>query len=483
MGDLNGITVRRRAGRGPAIVFLPGYASDMAGTKALALDAWAERDGRAFVRFDYRGCGESAGAFADFTLDDWRDDALAVIDSIDGPVVLVGSSMGGWIMLLAALARPDKVVALAGLAAAPDFTQWGFDAAQKAAFVADGRVLEPSAYGPPLLTTRGFWESGQRNPVARWRDRDRRAGAADPGPVRPGRPVAPCAAARRTAAFGGCSSDPHQGRRPPPVAQCRHRAADPDHRKLAMIALFFLAAASVPAADAPDQTRFEACATLAEADPARALEQAGAWRVAGGGVLARQCEGLAFVTQKRWLPAATAFEGAAREADNRGDQRATNLWMQAGNAAMAAGDPARARTAFDAALARGQATGAELGELNLDRARARFALNDTKGARQDLDLAIKLAPADPLAWLLSATLARQSGDLDRARTDIAEAVKRAPDDAQVQLETGNIAIMSGVEDVARSAWQAAVKLSPQSPAGKSAAEALARLDAPATPGR
>ena len=163
MGDLNGIAVRRRAGRGPAIVFLPGYASDMAGTKALALDAWAERDGRAFVRFDYRGCGESAGAFADFTLDDWRDDALAVIDSIDGPVVLAGSSMGGWIMLLAALARPEKVTALVGLAAAPDFTEWGFDAAQKAAFVADGRVLEPSAYGPPLLTTRGFWEAGQRN--------------------------------------------------------------------------------------------------------------------------------------------------------------------------------------------------------------------------------------------------------------------------------------------------------------------------------
>lgn len=163
MGDLNGVAVRRRAGAGPTIVFLPGYASDMAGTKAVALDAWAERTGRAFVRFDYRGCGESTGAFEDFTLEDWRDDALAVIDSIDGPVVLVGSSMGGWVMLLAALARSDSVVALVGLAAAPDFTEWGFDAAQKHAFVTDGRVYEPSIYGPPLLTTRGFWEAGQRN--------------------------------------------------------------------------------------------------------------------------------------------------------------------------------------------------------------------------------------------------------------------------------------------------------------------------------
>lgn len=163
MGDLNGIAVRRREGQGPTIVFLPGYASDMAGTKAVALDAWATRAGRAFVRFDYRGCGESAGAFEDFTLEDWRDDALNVIDSIDGPVVLVGSSMGGWIMLLAALLRPDRIGALVGLAAAPDFTEWGFDAAQKAAFIADGRILEPSIYGPPLVTTRGFWEAGQRN--------------------------------------------------------------------------------------------------------------------------------------------------------------------------------------------------------------------------------------------------------------------------------------------------------------------------------
>lgn len=162
-GTFGGLSVIRRAGQGPTIVFLPGYASDMAGTKAVALDDWAVRTGRAFVRFDYRGCGESAGAFEDFTLEDWRDDALSVIDSVEGPVVLVGSSMGGWIMLLAALARTEKVAALVGLAAAPDFTEWGFTDAQKLAFVSDGRVYEPSIYGPPLLTTRGFWEAGQRN--------------------------------------------------------------------------------------------------------------------------------------------------------------------------------------------------------------------------------------------------------------------------------------------------------------------------------
>jgi len=163
MGDLNGIAVRRRLGRGPAVIFFPGYASDMAGSKALALDDWAARARRSFTRFDYRGCGESAGNFEAFTLEDWRDDALAVIDATEGPLVLVGSSMGGWIMLLAALARPERVAALVGIAAAPDFTQWGFNETQKALLLAAGRIEEPSPYGPPLGTTRHFWEAGQRN--------------------------------------------------------------------------------------------------------------------------------------------------------------------------------------------------------------------------------------------------------------------------------------------------------------------------------
>ena len=163
MGDLSGIVARRREGRGPTIIFLPGYASDMTGSKAVALDDWAVRTGRAFVRFDYRGCGASAGAFEDFTVEDWRDDALAVVDSVSGPVMLVGSSMGGWIMLLAALARPERVAGLVGIAAAPDFTDWGFDAAQKNALAHDGRLVEPSPYGAPVVTTSGFWEAGQRN--------------------------------------------------------------------------------------------------------------------------------------------------------------------------------------------------------------------------------------------------------------------------------------------------------------------------------
>ena len=156
------LAYRHRAGRGPTILFLPGYASDMEGTKAVALDAWAEREGRAMLRFDYAGCGASDGAFEPQTLATWRGDVLAMIDEvIAGPVLLVGSSMGGWLMLLAALARPDRVAGLVGIAAAPDFTFWGFSQDQKMEILREGRIEEPSPYGDPVVTTRAFWESGE----------------------------------------------------------------------------------------------------------------------------------------------------------------------------------------------------------------------------------------------------------------------------------------------------------------------------------
>jgi tetratricopeptide (TPR) repeat protein len=223
------------------------------------------------------------------------------------------------------------------------------------------------------------------------------------------------------------------------------------------------------------QTRFDACATLAETNPVRALDEASTWRLAGGGVLARQCEGLALVTQKRWTSATVAFEAAAREADAKADGRAATLLVQAGNAALAGGDTAKSVQLLDAALARVQLTGEQLGEAHLDRGRARAALGDLKGARVDLDQAVKLVPADPLGWLLSATLARQMKDLPRAQTDIAEAARRSPDDASVAYEAGNIAMASGSEEAARTAWAAAVKNAPDSPSGKAAKAALEQI--------
>lgn len=159
------LAYRFRDGKGPTIIFFPGYMSDMDGTKALALDAWAERSGRAFLRFDYSGCGMSEGRFEDGTLAIWRGDAAMLLRSLtSGPLILVGSSMGGWLMLLVALALRDRIAGLVGIAAAPDFTEWGFTDADKAILRTEHRIEEPSAYADaPYVTTLSFWQSGQAN--------------------------------------------------------------------------------------------------------------------------------------------------------------------------------------------------------------------------------------------------------------------------------------------------------------------------------
>jgi pimeloyl-ACP methyl ester carboxylesterase len=152
-------------------MFLGGFRSDMTGTKAAFLHARAEATGRAFLRFDYSGHGQSDGRFADLTVSDWVQDAAAVLDALtDGPQVLVGSSMGGWIALLLARARHDRIAGLVGIAAAPDFTEdlmWaGWDAATRARLLAEGRIEEPSDYAPdPYLITRALIEDGRRNLV------------------------------------------------------------------------------------------------------------------------------------------------------------------------------------------------------------------------------------------------------------------------------------------------------------------------------
>lgn len=152
-------------GRGPTLVFLPGYKSDMQGGKAQALAGWAADQGVGMLRLDYSGCGESDGAFEDGTLDVWRDDVLAVIARANvGPLILIGSSMGGWLMLLVAEALGDQVAAMVGIAAAPDFTDWDFDDADRATIAATGRIERPSDYGyDPMVITQGFWQSGQAN--------------------------------------------------------------------------------------------------------------------------------------------------------------------------------------------------------------------------------------------------------------------------------------------------------------------------------
>lgn len=166
-GPYGRLAARRVPGRAPSVVFLSGYMSDMSGTKAAFLAEACAARGRAYLRFDYGGCGQSEGDFRDGTIGRWRDDALAAIDALcpPGPVVLVGSSMGGWIALLCALARPARVAGIVGIAAAPDFTlgiEAGLPAEQRAALGVQGFIERPSAYGErPLVVTRALLEDGR----------------------------------------------------------------------------------------------------------------------------------------------------------------------------------------------------------------------------------------------------------------------------------------------------------------------------------
>ena len=158
---------RRIDGAGPTVVWMGGFRSDMAGTKAAALARWAAERGRAYVRCDYFGHGESEGDCRDGTITRWREDALAVLDELaPGPVIPVGSSMGGWIACLCAMVRSDRIAGLVLVAPAPDFTEKlmgpGIDAAARASLEETGVWMRPSDYGEPYPITRALLEDGAR---------------------------------------------------------------------------------------------------------------------------------------------------------------------------------------------------------------------------------------------------------------------------------------------------------------------------------
>jgi tetratricopeptide (TPR) repeat protein len=242
--------------------------------------------------------------------------------------------------------------------------------------------------------------------------------------------------------------------------------------------LLLLLAQAVAGPPSPDKQRWEDCVEVATSDPVAGVTAADRWRIAGGGFLAQQCLGLAYAKAERWVSAAGAFEAAAREAELAKDARAAKYWAQAGNAWLAARELAKARAALDAALAAGSLVGLELGEAHLDRARALVASGEMTGARIDLNVAVKKAAADPMAWLLSATLARRMGDLSLAQKHIARTLELAGDDASVQLEAGNIAVMAGDEAGAKAAWQRATQLAPGSQSAIAARVALKQFGTP-----
>lgn len=166
-------------GRMPAIVFLPGYMSDMSGSKALAVMDWAQDRRRACLLLDYSGCGESDGDFADGSLSQWRDEIVALVEHLGlASVHLVGSSMGGWLMLLVAEALGDRAEALVGIAPAPDFTEWGMSQSQRIELAAGRTIYKDNPYGPePTPTHALFWSDGERN-------KRLKSGIAFDGPVR-----------------------------------------------------------------------------------------------------------------------------------------------------------------------------------------------------------------------------------------------------------------------------------------------------------
>jgi pimeloyl-ACP methyl ester carboxylesterase len=163
LSDGRKVAFRHAAGRTPALIFLPGYMSNMTGSKATALMSWAQAQGRECLLLDYSGCGVSPGEFADGTLGRWRDEVCEVVRArIAGQVILIGSSMGGWLMVLVAASLGAKVTGLVGVAAAPDFTEWGYSPGETALLEQGQTVLRDNRYGPePTPTHAGFWRDGQ----------------------------------------------------------------------------------------------------------------------------------------------------------------------------------------------------------------------------------------------------------------------------------------------------------------------------------
>ncbi|WP_299354530.1 alpha/beta hydrolase [uncultured Shimia sp.] len=166
------IAYHKSGTQGPTVVFLGGLKSDMEGTKAVYLEAWAHKRDQAFLRFDYSGHGESSGTFEDGCIGDWHEDTLAAIDALTtGPLIVLGSSMGGWQALLLARAIPERIAGMVTIAAAPDFTEdsyWaGFTDSQKQALDVVGHVELPSDYMEPYIITRRMIEDGRKNLVLR----------------------------------------------------------------------------------------------------------------------------------------------------------------------------------------------------------------------------------------------------------------------------------------------------------------------------
>ena len=225
----------------------------------------------------------------------------------------------------------------------------------------------------------------------------------------------------------------------------------------------------------PPETRYRRCVEQVRANPNFAIETANAWLLQGGSLYARQCLGLAYVALERWEAAATVYEQAATEVPSAQGSLRADLFVQAGNAWIAAGQPTKAVLALDQALTSSALNDELRGEIHLDRARALVALSDPAGARRDLDRALQLVPADPFGWYLSAALARRENNLTRARADISRALELVPANPDFQLLAGTLAGLAGDLQEAERLYRRVTEMAPESEAGRAAAASLATL--------
>lgn len=206
------------------------------------------------------------------------------------------------------------------------------------------------------------------------------------------------------------------------------------------------------------EVKLNECLDLAVQDPNSGIINASEWKINGGSFFADHCLGFAYAVDFKFDAAMAAFDNAAQAASLANDDRAARFWLQAANAAIAAEKPTEAIGYVDSALATGGLEGVQLGEAHLDKARAMVALKLEERAKEELILAQKFVPQDPLVWLLSATLNRRLGDTGQARADIDVAARLAPKEPSVALEQGNIEIVDGNFEAAEAHWRNAIAI-------------------------
>jgi tetratricopeptide (TPR) repeat protein len=224
-----------------------------------------------------------------------------------------------------------------------------------------------------------------------------------------------------------------------------------------------------------DEVRARDCQKLTQTDPASAIVNASEWRQANGGIRADVCLAEAYTAQGNFAEASGIFKAAAQAATKAGDKSAAQYWAQAGNTAIAAGQAADAIGFLKEALNSSALNKPARANILIDRARAYVAIGQPENAEGDLTEVRRIAPDNPLGWLLSATLARRSGALSDAQNYIATAAGLSPVDAAIALEAGNIAAAAGALEIASEQWQQTIRIAPQSPQADSATKLLAAL--------